>query len=555
MGAKISKPRRNAASNGYCPLLVPEIAQYIASFCGHRELRNLAYTCNRLFDAIAPKIWEEVSAIEDLLTLIPGTKVVVDPSTGKNGKGLVEYIILDDSSVLEDWSRFRFYAAFVKRLKLFGSQSRRRGVLHIRSLHPLFAKSREGPLLPNLRSLDVPGLELHDSFDTLTWFVLFLSPSLQRLDVSSSLNLYRVRPQLPTYPLYLLLGAVGEFLPKDQGALSPTISFERASEQTLVSLYPEEYQEGLHWFSHIPDLTHLRELGITFFPSLDALWDALCIIGRLPQLEQLRLEFAPSWDPVIRLRRRDKDGLETVRSLDSSLFQSLRRLHLGRVPDVRFFRWLWALNPMVSRLSYARIQTQDFKTPEEFYATVIRYIQEGSPSLTSLSVHVYDHIKTRGWDINHLKKRMGSWVIACEVLSRVPLTELELYSGGSWDLHPVAHYNNNTFPRLQHLSFLNSLELANWCILIQIAKALPSLESLQVRPEIYCFESIDYGDIAPISLRPIQVKVKKPCIFANFTRAPEGPGKTFQSIFGLLRAIWPNAEILTPGWTAADIIL
>ncbi|KAG8750817.1 hypothetical protein FRC11_010028 [Ceratobasidium sp. 423] len=65
------------ASSVRNPLLLPEIAQLIATFSGYREQRNLAYTSRRLFRPVIPIIWEEIRGVEILMKLIPGVKIVV----------------------------------------------------------------------------------------------------------------------------------------------------------------------------------------------------------------------------------------------------------------------------------------------------------------------------------------------------------------------------------------------------------------------------------------------------------------------------------------------
>ncbi|EUC65134.1 hypothetical protein RSOL_498750, partial [Rhizoctonia solani AG-3 Rhs1AP] len=62
-------------SNVQQVLLLPEIIQKTASYCGYREQRDLAYTCRWFFSLVAPVIWKEVRGVETVIKLIPGAKI------------------------------------------------------------------------------------------------------------------------------------------------------------------------------------------------------------------------------------------------------------------------------------------------------------------------------------------------------------------------------------------------------------------------------------------------------------------------------------------------
>ncbi|KAG8685844.1 hypothetical protein FRC11_009952, partial [Ceratobasidium sp. 423] len=71
------------------PLLLPELAQQVASYSGYREQRDLAYTCKRLFGLVIPFIWRKVDGVKIIMRLIPGVKVIQEPIVIEHGmKGI-----------------------------------------------------------------------------------------------------------------------------------------------------------------------------------------------------------------------------------------------------------------------------------------------------------------------------------------------------------------------------------------------------------------------------------------------------------------------------------
>ncbi|KAG8736451.1 hypothetical protein FRC11_002630, partial [Ceratobasidium sp. 423] len=407
--------------------------------------------------------------------------------------------VLDETSVAEDWTRYWFYAPFVKRLRLFLPQALDEGSLHVRGWHFLFLKLKDGPLLPNLRALNIAGLHMHPSFEKLAWFTLFMSPSLRELDWHDGFNLQKVDPRLPTHPICFLLAALSETLPSHP-CNSLHAQYARPSEHTLALLYPGKYRQGHYWFN-IPDLSHLRELGVTVFPLPETIWDALCIIGCLPLLERLKLQFMVNWDGEPEAGY----GFNSIPPCPSTLFPSLRRFHLDGLSDDRLFRWIWSLKPIVSALSSVYIEGYHFIfNLEQFNNNIVQPIHEATPNLTILSITVSELLDT----INTLD-------IVCEVLSHMRLKELELNGVKNWGPYPTTH-QANIFTHLRRLRLSNSLELKWWRTLADVAKALPNLEYLYL-PLVRIFEPHDLDDanVEHTSIQPIEIEVQEPFVFGK----------------------------------------
>ncbi|CAE6481501.1 unnamed protein product [Rhizoctonia solani] len=448
------------ASNGRHPLLLPEISRHIGSLSPGVALR-LAYTCKTVFHSVIPALWEEVYSVERIMALIPGVKFVSESSTEANGESLTKYIVIDETALNGDWSRYWYYAPLVKCLRLFTLQAVDGSNLLVRGWHILFLKLRDGALLPNLRVLNITGLRGHSSFDRIAWFALFLSPSLRKLDLNDGSNTYQVDPRLPTYPLYLLLAALNEGMLGDTNTFLST-PYRRPTEHTFSLLYSSKHRQGYSWFSNLPDLTGLRKLGITVFPSPETVRDALYITGHLPFLERLQLGFITDWDSMANLDPERRYDCSEVLPLPSNLFPSLRKLNLSHPPDIHLYHWMWSLKPLTYGLLSARVDLRSFDfNPEDYQLHVVRPLRENSPSLTALSVFVSDH-----------QDRVGGLDVLCGILSLIPLKELKLRCIRNWGSFPAA-YSGKTFPHLRRLIFDPPFAPTYWHIIIEVAKILP----------------------------------------------------------------------------------
>ncbi|KDN34852.1 hypothetical protein RSAG8_12084, partial [Rhizoctonia solani AG-8 WAC10335] len=535
-------------SNIRNPLLLPEIARHVASLCPFREGRDWAYTCKTLFNASIPIIWESLNNDEHLLKLIPGVRITKEPDPSEKGKvinlehllklipgvritkepdpsekGKVINLLLVERALTENWTRYWHYAPFVKHLILFTG-----GDVRVRGWHFLFLKMKEGALLPNLHTLKARVPFEYSQFDRLAWFALFLSPSLRVLDLDNGYYEQWIKPRLPMNSVSLLLAALSESLPAhSKNYLS--IRYRCPSEHALASVCPTEYQEGYYWFNNIPNLTHLRELGITVFPDPEPTRDALCVIAHLPLLEQLTLYF------VVNYEREREGGYDFNHTLPCSpkLFPSLRSLNLERVPNARMFRWIWGLKPLVSGVSLARIDRDFSSNPEEFDANIIQPMREGSPSPSNLSISVSG------------LRHMGALEIACELMSRMPLKVLEIHGVAGWGPYP-AIYQASTFSHLRRLSFWTPLVPEQWRVLTNLAKALPNLEYLFIWPLIRALKpwGLDSTDVEHPALQPIHMEIE---VFVLENRTREERENHTRPLLKCLRTIWPNASFLVGG--------
>ncbi|CAE6465111.1 unnamed protein product [Rhizoctonia solani] len=163
-------------------LLPPEIIREIVSLSGNREQLDLAYTCKHFFSSIIPVIWENIRGVGLIIQLIPGVEIVKEYVEDDNGTvtDTLLHILIDESSLAEDWTRYWIYAPLVKHIAPFVSDERSHGDhLRVHGWRFLFMGLTGSPLLPNLLSIDTRRQNLSPWFDQLAWISLFMSPSLQ----------------------------------------------------------------------------------------------------------------------------------------------------------------------------------------------------------------------------------------------------------------------------------------------------------------------------------------------------------------------------------------
>ncbi|CAE6384362.1 unnamed protein product [Rhizoctonia solani] len=481
-------------SNVQQVLLLPEIIQKTASYCGYREQRDLAYTCRWFFSLVAPVIWKEVRGVETVIKLIPGAKVSKLYNTRRYEEAHHRNIILDESILNADWTRYWYYAPFVRHIMLSSSlQGHMGAIIQVWGWRFLFMKLQGSVLLPNLRNLDTQGLYFSSHFDRLACFVLLLSPSLQKL------SLHDMSPAGPanglpaTRPLSLLLGAISKSSVADSSRIVATRDQWHPSEETLASLSPSEYPEGSFWFSNLSAPTGLRDLEITLL-SPSTLWDEFCIIGFLPFLERLKTYF------YIDFSKEVKYNLKTT-TLPPGLFPSLRALSLNNTSHVDLFRWTWSLKTMVSRLSSAHIDLPNFGSNcQSLMVNFAQLIHDNSPSLMDLSLGLI-----------YASREMGALEIACELLSTIPLQALTLkldYRSVKVGDYPSA-YSESTFHHLRRLHISSEFNTSDWATLPKIAKAFPNLEYLNITSsdESESYEPLDISCIDHTAFQPINIQI------------------------------------------------
>ncbi|CAE6518528.1 unnamed protein product [Rhizoctonia solani] len=455
-------------SNVSNPLLLPEIAQQVASLSENRERLGLAYTCRQLFGSVIPFIWESLRGVKPIMSLIPGVKFVEEPIVSEYGSvhDVITHIIIGQNALTEDWTRYWFYAPFVKNIAPFVSYKRSYGeTLRVQGWRFLFMKLNGVTLLPNLRSVDVERHNLSSCFDQLAWFALLLSPSLQfwylgiiQWDYDSH--------DLPI-PFNLLFGAISRYYSGNSSHTMPKRDEWYPSERALTSICPNEYQEGLSWFVSTPAPINLRYLEIPLSPLTNVLWDELYTLGCLPFLEALVICFAYAHDEAEHKFRNSKGPLP------SNMFPCLQNLRLTMIPNVSLFRWIWELKPLVSGLSSTHIGGWEIGFDcETFASIVVQLLHKNSPNLVEFGCGF--RVDSEGVELLQA---------AYELLSVMPIKTLVLDGVDIGSFPP--DYSENTFPHLRHLQLQAEYHAAGCSTYPKIAKAFPNLEYLYIDPLSY----------------------------------------------------------------------
>lgn len=233
------------------------------------------------FLSAAPFVWKKVDGVVHLLKLLPRLQIVNDKSNK------IEKITLQPLSQA-DYSRFEFYAPFVKILELYKGDS----FFEISGWRILSLRTAQGPLLPNLSSLTA-SLSIRSTAchtQGLMWITSLLSPSLKRVRL--------IGAEQVSFPIHsaivgsTILEGIARICPGIQTlSLFPfTGSGESDEEHFLLNLLP-----GRSFVQYLPALHDLSELETSMTMVRP---EAFAQLGALPRLKRLSLYSTPA-EPVI----------------------------------------------------------------------------------------------------------------------------------------------------------------------------------------------------------------------------------------------------------------
>ncbi|KAG8737264.1 hypothetical protein FRC10_008393 [Ceratobasidium sp. 414] len=344
---------------------IPELLVQIFAVVPVSECTRLITTSRAVFNAAAPRIWEEVPDSYYLLSLIPGTGVSMERT------GLFKIDLPPYSQ--SDFSRFSIYSPYVKALGISGAAAT------ISPWRTLLEKIKGGPLFPNLKFLRWKNSNaVRDNL--ILWVHVFASPSLRSIETENASDIPACC--ISSSALSVVLSYLGGACP----------AFESLSIFPGLAGYTEESDgeqpfSALLWkkplYYHLANLSNLSQLT-TNTSILSP--EGILALSALPRLRSLDLSL-----PTMDLRR--VESFEAV-SLTPTSFPALHSLKLHFLPLLDIWTIWHDMEPMIARLTVLKLElsprrinipeTPDFNT---FISNYFPLICDRSPNIADLSIN------------------------------------------------------------------------------------------------------------------------------------------------------------------------
>ncbi|CAE6469424.1 unnamed protein product [Rhizoctonia solani] len=440
--------------------LPPEILRLIADNCQRNDISSLGMTCKSFFDSLMPVVWEVLDGPEKILSLIPGAKVNRVKLEAIGSYDIRTEIIIYPDTLSKDWTRYWFYAQFVKHLVAarYANFGCLRTTCSIQGWNTVFQILKDGALLPNLRTLEFPfvdGINI-GALHLLSWFALFLSPSLHKITI---IHCQLHRTQFPTSPAVLLITSLATTLRTAKKIDLPS-GYSFPTESTLKLLCPSGYRERHYWFTHLPNLKGLRNLSIQDFGFSDRPIEGLFVLGHLPYLESLSIRCHSS---LIEMK---------TPTFSPELFPHLHYLTIEA--DTDGFRYIWSLGTMVSKLSVVALRLMSNTiTHHEVQTDLIPVLAKHSPDVKHLGIFWPRCVRI----MHRLENEPLEVELVLELVSLLPLQSLGLHLAkkGAVEESHFAHPERR-FPAFRHLILTNA---HSWPCTATTSAMFPNLSILE----------------------------------------------------------------------------
>ncbi|CAE6467033.1 unnamed protein product [Rhizoctonia solani] len=477
---------------------VPELLSLICSFARPADCVNLGQTCKPIFKVATAFVWQHVDGAQHLLVLLSGTLIIMDnknPDTRKIAIGVAS------SNV--DFSKFDFYAPYVRRLTVYGHEAK---YFQVSGWAPLMVRASTKPLLPNLLSMVMQTkCDIHGP-DQFMWIKAFCSPSMLTIQASPSHLLSRSPPRVSPLAASAILDAISTRCPRIMRLslfVSETLGFDKydGENNMLGVLWQRDYY---HYFRALPALYELS-CSVVMLQT-----DSLKAIGSLPCLTRLSVY--------------SSGGLVVLQPpfLSDNSFPALNELSLQDINPYEAAA-IMQIVPLTRRLTLLELITNpeylDFdESREEWITGTLLLLLANCPRLNTLHVDL-DPLREieEPYDIGHQD--------VMDTFSKLPLISLTL-SGvhiGDWastgslktvwpflsSLRMRNQYANPLtlscfaqLPRLQHLTL--SVCLGNMVIQPTVLLLCP-LQTLEISDGIVTMiepEDLDHTSRFLLSLFP-----------------------------------------------------
>ncbi|KAG9080192.1 hypothetical protein FS749_008090 [Ceratobasidium sp. UAMH 11750] len=287
----------NSISKGSRVFGIPELLNLICGFACASDCARLSRTCKAAFTVSIPFVWRHVNSAQHLFSLLNKTqKIKCEVS-----REFKEIVIGTTQFSPVDFSRFDFYASYVRNLSVYGSSNT---PYSVDGWKHLVLRAQRQQLLPNLLSITIQTFwEGEIGPDQFIWIKTLISPSLRILKVvrcdDSPFSC------IPSPMASALLEVATERCPQ---LLALSLPSSRTREEALSCRLP--FQE---YFCALPTLVELTCSNMILEE------DALPLIACLPRLQRLTIQDG------------DDDIYPYTPSLPEESFPALRELHIKKL--------------------------------------------------------------------------------------------------------------------------------------------------------------------------------------------------------------------------------
>ncbi|QRV81355.1 hypothetical protein RhiJN_09370 [Ceratobasidium sp. AG-Ba] len=285
-------------------------------------------TCESIFKAVIPHIWDHVSGVRFLLALIDGVTF--------EAAGDLEAVNLPSSFVTRQlFGRFDIYAPLVKSIAMYDTSGKQ---LKIQGWWTLISRNRQRTLLPNLRRVTFQSKTNHGP-DIAMWVQAFGSHSIT--SIMSEHDTF-------SHPVPVVSYTMTSFLLKSISETCPNIQ--------RLSCFPDAHvggvgQDGENYmlpllspepfFNYLAGFYQLEQLDTT------TAWlraDSLLALSQLPQLRTLAINGRPHDEIAILEDWFPPNAFPALQTL------SLTRIHPEDLSNILF------MGPLVGRLDSLELE-------------------------------------------------------------------------------------------------------------------------------------------------------------------------------------------------------
>ncbi|CAE7185602.1 unnamed protein product [Rhizoctonia solani] len=380
-------------------LKVPELLSLICSFARTADCVSLARTCRPIFKVATVFVWQHVNGAQNLLTLLSGTLIIGDIKSPESRK-----IAIGVAASAVDFSRFDFYAPYVRRLTVYGHEAK---YFRVSGWSPLLIRANSRPLLPNLLSMVMQTKCDSHGPDQFMWIRSFSGPSVLTIQAAPSHLLSRTPPRVSPLAASAILDTIAARCPrllKLSLFVSETLGLDKydGENNMLGVLWQRDYY---HYFRALPALYELS-CSVAMLQ-----YDSLKVIGSLPYLTRLAV-YSSGGMLVLQPPPLPDDSFPSLNEL------SLQDIHPYEAASIM------QIAPLMKRLTLLELITNpeylEFDdSREEWITGTLLLLLSNSPKLNALHVDL-DPLRDIDdpYDIGHQD--------VMDTFSKLPLISLTL---------------------------------------------------------------------------------------------------------------------------------